>query len=515
MREKNLAAIDLGTNSFHMIIVKVRPDGTTEAICREKETVRLGSGSGDYSSIEEDAMERGIQCLKRFKAIADNYKPEFRAIATSAIREADNRDIFIQRVKKEIGIKIEIVNGLEEARLIYLGILQGLPIYKKRILMIDIGGGSTEILVGERENVLFSQSLKLGAVRLTERYFKKEIIEPNDILNCRYHIETYLYPLQEEIERFKPELVVGSSGSVNSVGSIVLAMKGETRERLNGFEFTFEELLKVRELIDKAPNIKKRSKIPGLEEKRADIIVAGSLILEEVFRAFKIKKCIVSEYALREGIVYDTIRKWKRFQKKGFHRPDNIRMKSIQSILNLYPAGKEHSKHVTYLALRLFDELSELHGLGEEERELLEAAAYLHQVGMAISHSGYHKHSYYIIKNSEKMVGFNTNEIELIAQIARYHRKSSPKQKHEEFKNLSSEDQIIVKKLSAILKIADGLDKGLKKNIIDIRAIHSKNDVILQLKTRRNKQPSLEIYAVEENKQLFEEVYGKKLRLFY
>jgi exopolyphosphatase / guanosine-5'-triphosphate,3'-diphosphate pyrophosphatase len=513
MKEKNLAAIDLGTNSFHMLIVRVRSDGTTEPISKEKESVRLGSGSSDYSLIQEEAIDRGISCLKRFKTLADSHKAEIRAIATSALREAQNSDIFIRKVRKETGIKIDIINGLEEARLIYLGILQGLPVYKKRIMMIDIGGGSTEVLIGEKSDVLFSQSLKLGAVRLTERFFKKEVIEASDIQKCRFHIESMILPLVPEIQKYKPDIVIGSSGSVTSLGSMILAKRGEKRDRLNGFEFSYEELKKVREDLSQAQTFKKRAKLSGLEEKRADIIVAGSIVLEELFRSFQLKNLTISDYALREGIVYDTIRKWRRYEKTGFHTPDNIRSKAIQSVANLYPAGKDHAKHVVYLSLKLFDILLPLHGLGDEERELLEAASSLHQVGLAISHSAYHKHSYYIIRNSEQMVGFSNTEIEIIAQVARYHRKSMPKSKHEEFKMLSNEDQLLVKKLAALLKLADAMDRSLKKNIEDLKCEIWDRDINMILKPKKRSDPHLEIYALDENRDLFEDVFKRNLKI--
>ncbi|MCZ8239192.1 MAG: Ppx/GppA phosphatase family protein [Leptospiraceae bacterium] len=513
MKEKNLAAIDLGTNSFHMLIVKVRQDGSYESIAKEKEAVRLGSGSGDYEEIDEAAMNRGIACLKRFKVIADSHKAEVFAIATSALREALNRDVFLKKAKKEAGVHIDVVKGQEEARLIYFGILQGLPVYKKRILMVDIGGGSTEILIGEGGDVLFSQSLKIGAVRLSERFFTKETMELTDIQRCRFHIEAYILPLVAEIQKWKPEVIIGSSGSITSIGSMVLALRSEKRDRLNGFEFEASELRKIRESLDAANTLKKRSKIPGLEEKRADIITAGSLILDEIFKHFNLKKMMISDYALREGIVYDKIKNWKRYESRDFHSLDNIRTKAIRSISNLYPQGKEHSEHVTHLSLRLFDEMLGLHNLGTHEKEYLEAAALLHQVGLAISHSAYHKHSYYIIRNSEHMVGFSNSEIEIIALIARYHRKSIPKPKHEEFKILSPEEQSLVKKLASILKIADALDRSLKKNIMDVSVSMSETKVELILLPRKKADPHLEIFSLEENKDLFEHTYNRKLSI--
>ncbi|MCX7999995.1 MAG: Ppx/GppA family phosphatase, partial [Leptospiraceae bacterium] len=405
MREKNLAAIDLGTNSFHLIIVKARPDGSFESLGKEKETVRLGSGVEKGDVITPEAFERGITTLKRFKALAEVQNAEIRAIATSAIREAKNRDQFLERAEREVGIQIEIVSGYEEARLIYYGILQGLPVFDKRILMIDIGGGSTELLVGERGEILFANSLKIGAVRLTDRFLYGDPNTLSQIQECKLYVEGMLSPYKREIEKLKPDIIVGSSGTIQSVASMILAKKNEELPRtLNSFVFTDKEFFEIREILNKADTLKKRTKIPGLDVRRADIIVAGTIILEEIFKAFKIKSITVSDFALREGIIYDTIQKWIE-SETPYHPLSNIRLKAINSLFNSFPYEKEHVEQVTRLALNLFDQTREIHKCSSEEREYLEAAARLHEIGFGISHSSHHKHSYYIIRNSELMVG--------------------------------------------------------------------------------------------------------------
>ncbi|TGN09801.1 Ppx/GppA phosphatase family protein [Leptospira ilyithenensis] len=509
--EKILAAIDLGTNSFHIVIVRIRADGTLEPITKEKESVRLGSGSGDYAVIQEDAIERGLSCLKRFKTLADSYQAEIRAVATSALREAENRDIFLERSEKEVGLKIDVVSGNEEARLIYLGILQGLPVYDKRILMIDIGGGSTELLVGEKGEILFSTSLKLGAIRLTEKFLKKDPLGVVDLQKCRIHIESVLSAFLPQIEQWKPFQVVGSSGSITSVTSMILEGRGEKLDRLNGFEFTYDQFKEVRKSVLEADSVKKRLKIPGLDSKRADIIVGGILVLDEVLHLVKAPSVIVSDFALRDGMVYDTIESWYRHENTNLPALDNIRDKALRTVSNLYPQGKKHAEQVAKLTLQLFDDLRDMHGLGAQEREYLEAACHLHQVGLCISHHSYHKHSYYIIKNSEAMVGFSNSEIEIIALVSRYHRKGGPKQKHEEFKSLRLEDQILVKKLSSLLRIGDGLDRSEKCLIDQVKAVRQGSKVVLEMIHLKENDPHLEVWSVEEKKDLFEETFGLKL----
>lgn len=515
MKERIFAAIDLGTNSFHMIVVKVKEDGTIESLTREKENVRLGSGSADYETLSDDAILRGLNCLKRFKSIADPYKAEIRTVATSAIREAKNRNIFLEKAKKELGLKIEIASGSEEARLIYLGILQGLPVYKDRILMIDIGGGSTEILIGESGEVLFSQSFKLGAVRLTERFFKKEVIETSDIQKAKFFIQSLLTPIRNTINSWRPFRVIGSSGTISTIAAMILAKEKKTRDRLAGFEFSSTELKQIRMDLNEADSLKKRLKLPGLDEKRAEIIVAGSIILEEIFSEFGLNQIQISETALREGILYDSISSWKRFETKEFDKLDKLEEKTINQLQALYPDAKVHQNHVRKLALEIFDGLLQIHKCSIREREYLEVASSIYLIGLRISHSSYHKHSYYIIKNSDDMVGFSLEEIELIAQIARYHRKSPPKAKHIEFKSLNLEEQNIIKKLSCILRIADGLNRSGKQIIQKVKVEAKAGRIYFTAFHSKKDDPHLEEWAFEERKEIFEEVFGYSSAIYF
>lgn len=509
MQEKTLAAIDLGTNSFHLIIVKVNENGTFESLGKEKESVRLGSGSGVNEVITPDAIERGIKCLKRFKALAEIQNAEIRAVATSALREAKNRDVFVHRALTELGIHIEIISGFEEARLIYLGILQGLPVFDKKIMLIDIGGGSTEILVGQRGDIFFGQSLKMGAIRLTEKFFYGDPDNESDIKQCKLYVEGMISPYRREIEKLAPEIVIGSSGTVQALAQMIIADKGgEAPRSLNNFSFNSQELYRMRSVLNSANTLKKRTKISGLDAKRADIIVAGSIILEEVVKSFSIKNITVSEYALREGIIYDTIQKSEG--RNNSTSLDNIRLKAVTTLFNSFPFEEQHVKHTTKLAMTIFDQLSALHRCNREEREYLEAASLLHEIGFGISHSSHHKHSYYIIRNSELMVGFNYEEIEIIALIARYHRKSPPKPKHVEFNKLLYPGQMTVKKLAGILRIADALDRSHQGIVESVMCEIQSDIVVFKVQTRKDIDPHIDIWSAQQKKDLFEEVFGKK-----
>lgn len=511
VRENTLAAIDLGTNSFHMIIVRVRENGTFEAIAREKENVRLGSGLEEGGEIDPPAFRRAIECLKRFKMLADNSKAEIRAVATSAMREASNRAEFQAAALKEAGIKIDVISGYEEARLIYFGVLQGLPVFDKKVLLVDIGGGSTEVLVGYRGDILFSKSFKLGAIRLTEKFLKSETLDSSQIRKCKLYVEEIILPFRKIIRDLKPEMIIGSSGTVQATAGIIRAFEGEdTEERpLNHYTFQSSEFKRARNMILEADTSKKRSKIPGFDSKRSDIIVGGMLILDELFQLLDLPDMTVSEFALREGIIYDTIRKWEHFQDLEHSKHlDDIRQKSILNLLVSYTRDQEYARHVSKLALDIFDQLQSIHRLGKEEREYLEASSLLHEVGLFISHSAYHKHSYYLIRNSEAMLGFTWGEIEIIALTARYHRKSSPKSKHREFQRVGPREQETVEKLSAILRIASACNRNRQGLIETVKCQVRKNQAIFTLVTNQNYDKSLELWACEEQANSFESAYG-------
>lgn len=513
MIKPRLAAIDIGTNSFHLIIVEVdTTTGKFNILGREKESVRLGSGSSDMKYLGEDAMNRGIEALKKFSALAESAGAPVRAIATSAVREAQNQGMFIQRARIEAGIRIEVASGVEEARYIYLGILQSLPVFDKSILLVDIGGGSTEFLIAHQRNIAYDNSLKLGSIRLTQRFFKDGQTESKQVKACRQYIRGFMQHVIRESRKHSFDVAVGSSGTILNIASIINFKRGGNADiKLNNFTFTKDELEEVVADILEAKTLKQRYKIPGLDEDRADIITAGALIVEQIFKELKIKEMTVSEYALREGIIFDTIEKLY-MNKPGSdeNHLDNLRYTSVMHIADNFRVEKEHSMHVTGLALRIFDLTKKLHKLSRIERECLEAAAILHEAGVFVAHSQHHRHSYYLIRNAE-MLGFTENEKEIIANVARYHRKSHPKAKHTDYAKLSPEDQQSISKLAAILRVADGLDKSHTSSITKIESRAENKSVTLIIEGKDGSNLELEIWGAESKKHLFEEVFAVKL----
>src|SRR5258706_2298119 len=401
-RNRNLAAVDVGTNSIHLIVVRVDTrTGRFKIIDREKDVVRLGKGSSDMKYLSRPAIRRGLATLSRFKRMADGAKATVRAIGTSAIREAINKDSFLRMVKAKTGISIEIASGVEEARLIYLGILQALPVYQEKVLLIDIGGGSTEFLLGKKGQVLYDHSLKLGAVRLTERFFKHGSYSAKTVKQCRIYILGMLNPIARQLRQLDRQVVVGTSGTIQAIATLIrTGRKDEGVPNLNGFSFTREELQPaVARVLDAAAK-DSMDELRELDPARRDIIVAGALILEQLFSELDLKELTVSEYGLREGIILDTIE--KKYLRGDTSLAD-LRRESILHLGETLSVEKAHTQHVARLALRIFDQTKSVHRLGSAERELLEAAALLHEVGLFVSHSQHHRPSYYLIKNAEPL----------------------------------------------------------------------------------------------------------------
>jgi exopolyphosphatase/guanosine-5'-triphosphate,3'-diphosphate pyrophosphatase len=308
---KCIAAIDMGTNSFHLIIVQVKSDGSFKIIDREREVIRLGSHKGkEFSLISEGEMEKATDVLKDFAKIAQFYKADVRAIATSAVREARNKEEFINYIFEETGITVEAVNGKTEAELIYLGVQHALDIQNKKILCIDIGGGSTEFLLGENGVSEFAESIKIGAVRLSKLFFPDYTISDSGIDMCRQYIREKFNSCPNVHPNHNFELAVGSSGTIVAAASIISFRRtGKFKKSLNEFTVTAGEVYELTSDVLKCKSPVDRLFIEGMEIKRADIIPAGLLILTEVFQALRLKEMTVSENALREGIIIDTIAK--------------------------------------------------------------------------------------------------------------------------------------------------------------------------------------------------------------
>lgn len=504
-----IAAIDVGTNSFHMVIASVTDAGMLRIHGRMKDTVRLGSSAGDMKRLSADAMDRGVQAMVRFVEEARRHDATVRAIATSAVREALNKEVFVDRVLQETGVHIDVIPGIEEGRLIFLGARNALSFSGKSVLVFDVGGGSTETITGHDGEPVFIHSAKLGHIRLTKKFFPDETITDEQIADCRAWIRgEWLPAFQSHIAHGFDE-AIGCSGTVMALAAVILAQHGRKHpESLNGQVFSREEIFAGVDLIVSKRSLQQRLALDGIDAKRADVIVAGALIVEQLVRGLGIRSLTISGYSLREGIVFDTVQ--KAHDITTTHHLSRLRYQSVQHICELYRVNRRHAEHVKHLCVRLFDDLMPLHGMGDRERELLEAAALLHDVGYHIAADQHHKHSEYIIRNCV-MPGFTSDETVLISTIARYHRKSHPKRKHPIFAALSVDDQHLVSVLASILRIAEGLDRRQQSVVNSLGARISDKVIEVDLVVLAE-VPDVELWSAERRTGLMEETFDRGVR---
>ncbi|RPI69907.1 MAG: Ppx/GppA family phosphatase [Ignavibacteriales bacterium] len=310
MQNKNFAAVDIGTNSFHLIIVKVGKNSSLQIIDREKVVMRLGSQRGnELSHISDEEIEQGISILKKFRKLADDYTADIHAVATSAVREAGNKKDFLEKVLQETGIRIEVIDGYKEAEYIYKGVRKALNYDNKKLLCMDIGGGSTEYILGRDDEIIFGESIKIGAVRLSKKFFPGFIINNEAVEKCKVYI---LKQIESSNINFslQYDYAIGASGTIMAVAGMINFRRNNKREKsLNEFLFTKDELDKLTIEILEKKTPEQRINIKGMEYRRADIIPAGLLILQKSFEIFNINEMVVSEYALREGVVLSMLEK--------------------------------------------------------------------------------------------------------------------------------------------------------------------------------------------------------------
>ncbi len=504
------AAIDIGTTSMHLVVARTRAeDSGFDIVTSEKEMVRLGEGAQKSHELTPAAIDRSVAAIARMAKVSRSYDAQISAVATSAVRESTNGKEFVNRVAEEVGIDVEVISGPEEARLIHLGVLQALPVFSQRHLVVDIGGGSTEFIIGQGSVPVEVKSVKVGAIRLTDKFFPSGEATPKSVKKCRNHIRNLLADVFHDLGGHQPEIGIGSSGTAETIASIIAASKGDDPRNFNGYVIGRKDLKKAVEQLVATP-ASKRIRIAGLDERRVDIIVAGALLLEEIFTGFGLDQLTISEYALREGVLYDRIGR-----DVGDEHLKDLRRSNARRLALSLDSDAESAVKTTELACMLFDRTSALHKLDEHDRELLEIAGLVHNVGLVISHAGHHKHTYYIIRNTDTLTGFTDHEIELTALIARYHRRSHPAPKHVPFAQLNEKDKHRVSVLAGILRIAIGLNRRHNSLVSSMRVNHDAEHSQLKIEpvTAGSADISLEVYAASERSTLLQEALGLEIEI--
>lgn len=513
-----LATVDIGSNSFHLLVVEVDDEGHFRAIDREREMARLGSGGLTVGHMTPEAMDRAIAALSRFADLAHAHGCErIIATATSAVREASNGDKFLKRVRRKTGIDVDMLSGVEEARLISQAVGYVRDLGQTPTLGIDIGGGSTEfwILKGGEHRVLVSN--RLGSVRLSDGFVHHDPITKRELELLRGYIIATLARTRREVGEVGFENVIITSGTALTLAEMAYALEqdtdGEDRrppQDTEGLPLTAEALRRITKTLTRTP-LRERRRLPGLPAERADIIVAGAVLLDTIYSELGIQNAHTCDWALREGVLLDYLERHttRPVGKKRSSRSDDLELGDIRrrSILALgrrceYDAG--HALQTARLARSIFDQTQELHGLDPNGRELLEASSVLHDIGYAIAHAMHNRHGQYLIMNSE-LLGFSSREQSILGNVVRYHGGRLPKKSHDEFARLRPVDRKLVQKLTAILTIADALDRSNRNAVREVRVDFSPNRVRFDITAARD--CDLELWDAMRKAPFFERVF--------
>jgi exopolyphosphatase/guanosine-5'-triphosphate,3'-diphosphate pyrophosphatase len=503
-----IAAIDIGSNSIHMIVVLVRPDLSFEVIDREKDMVRLAAGGLDGRNLTPTAMSAGIQTLAKFRRLADSHKvDEIVAAATSATREAENGGDFIAEVDRQTGIHIRVISGTEEARLIHLAAGYGVDVGGSTAVVIDIGGGSVEITLGTATQLTLGRSFKAGVIRLTERFVKSDPLAGRDERRIVKHLSREMGSFLDEVAARGFERVIGTSGTILSLGALAAGQGAGAAGDVRNLVVSAKNLHRLRKQLVGA-DIARRLAIPGMDPRRADLSVAGSILLDTILRRLGASDLTLCDLALREGLVLDYIHRNSARIRKVERYPD-VRRRSVIELGERCRYWSEHAQQVARLSLAIFDQTRSVHGLGDQEREWLEYGALLHDVGVHISYERHHRHSYYLIKNGD-LRGFTPQEIEVIALVARYHRQATPKKSHEGFADLSGPLRRTVRALSAMVRLAEGLDRSHAQALDGIDLYPRDDDYLARL--RASGDAELELWAAHRHVAPLEKLLDKPIR---
>ncbi len=507
-----LAAIDIGTNSVHMIVVHVAADFSFEVIDREKEMVRLGAGGLDGRSLTSDAMQSALAVLSKFRRLADSHGvDEIVAGATSAVREAKNGGKFLRSIRTRTGIHARVISAIEEARLIHLAAAYGVGLSREVGVVVDIGGGSVEVTRGVGSTAELARSFKLGVLRLTERFVKSDPLSPRDERKLVRHIEREMGSYLDRIAAAGFDRLIGTSGTILSMGAVALADRRRPLQMaVRGQRVAARAIHRARKDVS-AVGLERRLRVPGLDPRRADLAVAGSILLDTIVRRLGGAEITLCDLALREGLVLDYIARHRREIAHAERVPD-IRRRSVIELAQRSNSDEAHGEQIARLSLMLFDQTRSVHGLGDRPREWLAYAALLHDIGAHISYEQHHRHSEYLIRNGD-LRGFDPEEVETIALIARYHRRAVPKRRHEGYGDLSRSQRRTLRTLAAILRLAESLDRSHAQTISWLSVSTTEAVAILEVRVSGEAELELELWAAARQAAPFERVLGLPLRI--
>jgi exopolyphosphatase/guanosine-5'-triphosphate,3'-diphosphate pyrophosphatase len=501
-----LAAIDVGSNSIRLVVAEAQPGGRYRVLDEERESTRLAASLASAGRLDEASMTASLEALRRFKSIAAGMGVEtIRAIATCAVREASNGLEFCRRVRQEIDLPIEIIDSDQEARLAFESVRRRFDLAGRNTLLADIGGGSTEIVLASGDLIEAIYATKLGAVRLAEKHNQPGAWSQEDVIRMMRFIDRELRKTTE-----KPAVaihqLIGSGGTFTNLASIIMASRGLARLPAAGARVSRAD---VRHLVDRLAKMtpKQRREVPGLNPDRVDIIVPGLGVIDSIMRRFRVNTLQVHAYGVRDGLLLGMI---DRLQGGATGASSPSADDQVDRFAEACGVDMNHARQVARLAGEIYDGLRQFYELPPADKRLLEAAARMQDVGYLISYEGHHKHSYHLILHS-RLEAFRPEELEIVANVARYHRGSPPKKKHENFQGLSTSDRLRVRQMAAVLRLAGGLDRS-HNQLVKSAAVTGTPERV-ELLVAADELPEVDLWAVRRRAELFEEVFDAKLNI--
>lgn len=504
-----IAALDLGSNSFHLLIVETRPDGSFVPLVREKEMLRLGDVVAMHGALTPEAIETAVDVVRRFRTLAEtNGADEIVAYGTAALREAANGPAATEQIEIESGVRIQVINGIREAQLIFEAARGSVLMEPAPVLCADLGGGSLELAVGDRDGLRFATSLHLGVGRLTAELVKSDPPTAKDRARLRRRVFEELDDVLADVLSRKPKQLVGSSGTFCAITRAASALRDRVVPvSVNQLRISAGDLKIFGELVFSLDS-EDRSRLPGVDARRAELLPAGIVVAESLLEATGLDSLTTSEWALREGMV---LRAMTKHDRADFGLdPRAIRRASVMSLCRRSNFRDGHAHAVARMATELFDGTAELHGGSEEDRELLELAALMHDIGEHVSRDGHSRHTAYLIEHGG-LRGFSPDEVRMLSCLGRYHTRGKPRESFLAWEALSETDRRRVLSLLSILRIADGLDVSHAGVIGRIEARLEPDRVVLSARSRG--EAELEAWMFQRKSMLFAEVFERAVEL--
>ncbi|MFN9272449.1 MAG: HD domain-containing protein [Planctomycetia bacterium] len=499
-----LAAIDIGSNSVRLLVAEALRGGAYRILDEEREPTRLGRSVSSQGRLDDESMDKTLQALRTFKEIAAGYQvTSLRTIATCAVREARNGPEFCRRVREEVGLEVEVIAGDREARLAFASVQHAFDLTGKNVVVADIGGGSTEIVFATGNLIESIFSTPLGAVRLTEQFALGENATLPDFERMEEEVTACL---KKRTTRplFAPHFLVGCGGTFTTLAELIMATKKQSDAPVAGYQVSQAEVRHLLDRLRKMP-LRARRSMAGMTPDRGDIIVAGLTIVDALMKRFRVNTLVIHTRGVRDGLVREMIDEVLGGPHEEAADAPALRDEASERLAAACSGEVEHGRKVAALAGRIYEQLAEPLSLEPGDRTLLECAARLQDVGYVINYDQHHKHSYHLIRNS-RLPGIRAHDLELIANVARYHRGAHPKRKHENLARVPAEDQQRVHRMAAILRLAGGLDRSRSQQVRDVAV--RVDDEGVWIDVAADQEPQVDIWGAERRTDLFEKVFG-------